>query len=607
MWGRHIAFGRAPAARLRRGLTLAVAGAGLCLGAPTAAQAANPVGVHSMLYLDSPPAFMDAMFSEAAAMHASALRLDVAPALIFPSAGGTPDWSGLDEVMALAQRYRLRVLADLLTVPPWMAAAGCPGSDDATRSRCPPRDFTEYGQMIGQIVTHADPAITDWEVWNEPDRGQFFGGTAADYAQMLRAAHTAIKTVDPAANVVIGGITGTSGLPWLGQVFDALGPGAAQQFDTANLHERGGLDTLTGDVSTVRAFYAAHGFTGPLWVTEHGYPADPAFQWDPSLASGAGAQAAYLQASVPSLVSAGASEVFITERDNLTGPDASQGLLTGDVADPAPADPALVERPAYTAMAQLAGCYAQTGRDCAGPAPAAAPATLTLPAAALGAATDAQVTVSDPGPEPLSLAAPALAAAPGSGLSLGADGCPALLEPDQTCTVDVHFAPAQTGPTFASLTVGSDQGTLTVPVGAAASSVSALSSAQLPQPAFRPSPEGDGPKAPQSLLLTLTDAMGAPVRTASATLSGADAARFRLVANACHALTLAAGQSCTLAVVAVPLRPGTLHAKLTVSGEGLPLSVPLVVTAQRPRAVRLLAAARAATPGRRRRPRPVAG
>jgi hypothetical protein len=36
-----------------------------------------------MLQLNSPPSFMQAMFSEAANMHASAIRLDLAPSLVF--------------------------------------------------------------------------------------------------------------------------------------------------------------------------------------------------------------------------------------------------------------------------------------------------------------------------------------------------------------------------------------------------------------------------------------------------------------------------------------------------------------------------------------------
>jgi hypothetical protein len=49
----------------------------------------NPIGVHSMLQLNDPPSFMQTMFAEAAAVHVSSIRLDVAPAPIYtdPSHG----------------------------------------------------------------------------------------------------------------------------------------------------------------------------------------------------------------------------------------------------------------------------------------------------------------------------------------------------------------------------------------------------------------------------------------------------------------------------------------------------------------------------------------
>ena len=227
-------------------------------------------------------------------------------------------------------------------------------------------------------------------------------------------------------------------MQWLDQVFATAGADAVHAFDIADIHERGGLDTLAGDVSAWRAHLATAGFTGPLWVTEHGYPADPSYQWDPAYRTGADAQSAYLQASVPTLIDAGASRVFVTERDNLNGADASEGLLGGDVKDPPVADPQVVERPAFAALARMTECYAQTGGDCPAAGPAAEPAAVALPAVALGYGSDASVTVSDPGPGPLMLSPPVLTAAPAAGLSVAGDWCPA----DPRARPDVHDRPA---------------------------------------------------------------------------------------------------------------------------------------------------------------------
>jgi len=468
--------------------------------------------------------------------------------------------------------------------------SSCSSGDDATRSRCAPASISDYGRMIGKIVGHADPVIRDWEVWNEPDRGEFFSGSPADYAQMLRAAHDAIKTVDAQANVVLGAITGTYGVGWLDQVLASPGADAIHAFDTANLHERGGLDALGGDVATVRAFLAARGFSGPLWVTEHGYPADPAYQWDSSYSSGADAQSAYLSASIPSLLGAGASEVFVTERDNLAGANASEGVLGGDVADPAVSNPTPVQRPAYATLARLAGCYEQLGRDCPGPAAAASPAALAFPPVALGGPADMGVSVSDPGPAPLRLGPATVTGEPSAGLSVGQDTCPAVLEPDQTCTVRVHAAPLAAGLIAGELELPTDNGPLHVPVTAEVASVSALQSAQLPVPVFTASRTGDGVGSPQSLLLALSNPLSAPVSVAYVDLSGPDANRFHLVTDLCRGTPLSAGQTCAIAVVVTPVRVGTVHAMITLRGEGLPLTVPLTATAQAAPAIGLLAA-----------------
>src|SRR5881275_2882025 len=85
-------------------------------GTSPADAATSPLGAHSMLQVSSPPQFMQAMFAEAAAMHASSIRLDVQPSLVFTSPSLPPDFTGLDEIMVLSQQYHLRVVADLLSL-----------------------------------------------------------------------------------------------------------------------------------------------------------------------------------------------------------------------------------------------------------------------------------------------------------------------------------------------------------------------------------------------------------------------------------------------------------------------------------------------------------
>jgi hypothetical protein len=545
----------------------------LATGVSPASAAVDPIGAHSMLQLDDPPSFMEAMFAQAAAMHASAIRLDVAPALIFSSQSQPPDFSGLDEVVALAQRYDLRVVADLLTIPTWMAQCATPTSNP---SRCATGDLAGYTSVITQIVSRADPVIRDWEVWNEPDTAQFFDGTPQQYAFMLRAAHDAIKSVDPADNVLLGGISAVAGTGWLAQVFATPAADAIHAFDTANLHERGDLWQLAPDVSSFRQFLAAQGFGGPLWITEHGYPSDPAYQYDPGYIGGQAAQASYLEASVPTLIDAGAAEVFVTERDNLSGPFASEGVLGGDVADPPPADPQIVTKPAFATVQSISDCFERLGRDCPGAPATASPSTAFLPPVAPGHTSTASVSVTDPGSVPIVLGSATVTGPEAAGLSVTSNGCAGMvLDPRETCSVSVRFAPAAGGEAGGHLALSTDDGILDVPLIATAPSLSGLVSPELPYPEFLPTGAGDGVGYPQRWRLMLVNPFRATVSIARATLSGADARRFHITSNRCAHATLRPHGGCRLEVMFMPTRPGTARGRLTLQGTGAPLTAQL--------------------------------
>jgi hypothetical protein len=547
---------------------------------PGVARAAqDPIGVHSMLQLDDPYSFMQAMFAQAAGLHASAIRLDVAPALVFTQPTLPPDFSGLDEVIALSQQYHLRVIADLFTIPWWLANCQTPAAR-LDPERCGTDNLAAYGSVIGQIVAHADPVIRDWEIWNEPNNGSFFTGTPQQYALMLRTAHDAIKAIDPQANVLIGGISNLSGMSWLTQVFATPGADAAHAFDIANIHERGELVALSPDITALRGFLAGYGFTGPLWVTEHGYPSAPAFQYDPSYDSGPTSQAAYLAASIPTLIDAGASEVFVTERDNLSGQFASEGLLGGNVFDPPVANPQVVQKPAYATVAAISSCYLSLGRDCPGPGPAASPASLTIPATRLGTSTVSTVSVSDPGPAPLQLGSLTHIGTKPSSITVAGDSCSnQILEPDQNCSVTLRFTPLLGGAVTTTLQLPSDNGTLSVAVAGAAPSASSLTSPQLARPAFAPLGDADGVGHTQRLSLKLFNPLSIPVHLTRSTLSELDSGPFSFGSNHCAGAVLAPGASCGLSVLFSPIQAGPAQALLTVRGDGAPLSIMLRATA----------------------------
>jgi hypothetical protein len=284
---------------------------------------------------------------------------------IFDAAGSRerPDWSRLDRLVERARRHDVRLLGIIRGSPLWLSSCPQRGPKAAI---CPPRDPAEWGRLAGEVAAHARGSIHHWEILNEPDARWAFTGSAQDYARMLSASYDAIKAGAPDAQVVFGGVERPREHDWIERVLATRGADAARKFDIAAVHLRlrlrNELAELPRWLTAWRGLLARHGFAGPIWVTEHGYPADPAFQWDPAYrgsdpASGAAAQAALLRDSLPLLAEAGADQVFITLRDFVFGEFLSEGLV--HIEESQPGHPAR-RRPAFEAVRDLALTWDRT-------------------------------------------------------------------------------------------------------------------------------------------------------------------------------------------------------------------------------------------------------
>jgi hypothetical protein len=289
-------------------LRLAVAFAALAMVSP--AQAA-PVSAHAMVHTCCTPAAMkEQVFRDAKALGSDYIRVDVELSGIFTAPGAEPNWAGLDEVMELSRKYDLAVLGIMLAAP-----AGA--------------DEQDFGELAGRVAEHAQGVIGHWEILNEPDGDWAWDGTAEEYARVLSASYDGIKASAPGATVLLGGLMRPHEPGWLERVFATPGADAIRKFDVANVHLRGPVDAVVRRYGEFKAWLAARGFAGPLWVTEHGYAADPAFQVDRAYTGGDAAQAAYLTQTLVGLGEAGAPQVFVTLRDNPElGPQyVSEGLI----------------------------------------------------------------------------------------------------------------------------------------------------------------------------------------------------------------------------------------------------------------------------------------
>jgi hypothetical protein len=334
-------------------LRLLVAFGALAMATPAHAA---PVSAHAMVHTCCTAKDMqERVFSEAKELGSAYIRVDVELNAIFEGPDGakraTPDWSGVDEVMELSKKYDLPVLGILLAPPRFISA--CPERPDP--SHCAAADTGEFGALAGAVAEHAAGTIRDWEIVNEPDGAWAFDGTPEQYAAMLSAAYDGIKAGVPDAKVLLGGLMRPHEPGWLERVFATPGADAIHKFDIANIHLRGPVDAVVRRYGEFRSWLAGRGFTGPLWVTEHGYPADPAFQTDPAYAGGDPSQAAYLTQTLVGLGEVGAPQVFVTLRDEGAGEYASEGLEHIDEA----AGYAVSRRPSFAAVRRVVDSWDQ--------------------------------------------------------------------------------------------------------------------------------------------------------------------------------------------------------------------------------------------------------
>jgi len=308
------------------------------------------LGSHAMVGPNMPPEHVDALFGASGRAHLSIVRADVHASAVFPLSPDEPRWESVDTLRGAARTHRLQVLGVLSGVPLWLAR--CPPVT-ANWWKCPPADYAAWGRTVERIVERA-PEIGYWEIVNEANLSQqYFYGDALEYAKFLRATSAAIRRANPKAKVVFTGVVGFG--PWLDKVLSQ--PGVAGSFDVANAHFRGGIGKLDDMVRRARADYRTHGFNGPLWVTEMGYPSDIAYQWDPGFRgtewkSGFHAQADYMRHAIRALMRAGAARVFVTLRDT----DGHWGLFSSEglIKWPLPGVKA-----AYAAVRRIAGRMAR--------------------------------------------------------------------------------------------------------------------------------------------------------------------------------------------------------------------------------------------------------
>ncbi|MGA8043187.1 MAG: choice-of-anchor D domain-containing protein, partial [Terracidiphilus sp.] len=201
-----------------------------------------------------------------------------------------------------------------------------------------------------------------------------------------------------------------------------------------------------------------------------------------------------------------------------------------------------------------------TGTGLLPPAFAVSPMSLTFPSQQLGAASTPQtLTVSNTGGAPMANVGFQITGPSAASFSVGATTCGATLANSTSCTVQILFTPTTAGGSSATLTLTSST------LGVKPATVALSGSGQAPaglnvssvQLAFTMANLGQA-SAAQTVTVSNSG-------TAAATgLTLFTAAPFSLAQNTCG-VSLAAGGSCTVAIVFTPTANGSVNSTLTIS------------------------------------------
>jgi hypothetical protein len=281
-----------------------------------------------MIYLNSPPVEQEAAFRATAAAGVRFMRMDFNLTQVYTLAG--EDFSAVDRVNALAARYGVEVLGVVIRTPWYIAPC----------DRCAPAPEHEgtWRRMVARVAQRATN-VRFWELGNEPDIDFGFVGPPADYARWAGIAAEGIRAVRPDARIAISGFARLNAAYIGAALHDAAHP-LIDRVDIASIHLRGSLRRVRVNLRRTVRLYHREGFDGPLWVTETGYPSDPAAQPQPGFQGGPRDQARWLNRALRSLVDGGAGAVFVSLRDNAelgAGPFASEGIVTWPSGRPKPA------------------------------------------------------------------------------------------------------------------------------------------------------------------------------------------------------------------------------------------------------------------------------
>lgn len=269
------------------------------------------------------------------------------------------DWTFSDAALRALISRDIQVLGVLGPSVGWATPYSGDTPNDVSYYPPDPERFVAY---VRGVVTRYRRYVKHWEIWNEPDHAFFWQPQPdpAAYTRLLMLTAETIRSIDPEAKILIGGIN-----PFDTTFLRSVAEGGGwDSFDILAIHpyvnpyepESGNLAAAADGVRTLAARYGEK----PIWVTELGWASGPSDRDAVGLAN-EDQQASYLVRSMLLLWQAGVEQIFwYSFKDDPGNPYGLMRLGSGrtDYSSPKPAFTAL-----QTLNRELAGTSFVEQRD----------------------------------------------------------------------------------------------------------------------------------------------------------------------------------------------------------------------------------------------------
>ena len=116
---------------------------------------------------------------------------------------GVFKWDNLEGVLENAESKGLTdILMVLGTTPEWNAKKITDTDYPQPGAASAPKDLDAWDAWVTEVATRYKGRITSYQIWNEANLKNFWGGTPEEMAELTKRAYDIIKKIDPEALVV---------------------------------------------------------------------------------------------------------------------------------------------------------------------------------------------------------------------------------------------------------------------------------------------------------------------------------------------------------------------------------------------------------------------